>query len=349
MTGCDRRTLASEGPAGADALFRDGEDAARRGDWARAAELFGKAAEADPAGAARHLALAQSLQMAGQPALAPFLRALELAPASAEAMWGIAAEHSRRGAPLETLKWLQAYVAARVGRGDRSPRPAPAQPTVVPGTTLACVDTKNHVLAAHALRRTLEQCTFERALFFTDADIRIESVETVRIAPIRSLEDYSRFVVKELDRHVDSEYVLVMQWDGYVLDGARWSAEFHRFDYVGAPWEGGAVGNGGFSLRSKRLLRALQHPAIVDLTPEDIAICRTYRPMLEQAHGIRFAPAGVAARFSFETLPPPGPTFGFHGVHHLAATFDMTPDELAAYRPEPLRTLSVPGAPTESG
>jgi len=329
---------------GAQALFRQGEEAARRGEWLKAAELFGKAAEADSGSAASHLAHAQSLQMAGRPALAPFLRALELEPASVEALWGIAAEHSRRDAPLEALKWLKAYVEVRVGRGDRSPRPAPAKPTDVPHTTLACVDTANHALAAHALRRTLEQCAFERALFFTDIDMHVESVETVRIAPIRSLEDYSRFIVKELDRHVASDYALVVQWDGYVLDGARWSAEFQRFDYVGAPWQGGGVGNGGFSLRSKRLLRALRDPAVADLTPEDVAICRTYRPMLEERHGIRFAPAEAAARFSFETLPPPAPTFGFHGVHHLAATFDMTPAELAAYRPEPLRTLSVPGA-----
>ena len=329
---------------GAQALFRQGEEAARRGDWASAAELFGKAAEADATDAACHLAAAQSLQMAGRPALAPFLRALELEPASVEALWGIAAEHSRRGAPLEALKWLKAYVEARVARGDRSPRPAPARPTAVPATTLACVDTANYALAAHALRCTLEQCAFERAFFFTDKDIQVEGVETVRIAPIRSLEDYSRFIVKELDRHVESAHVLVMQWDGYVLDGARWSAEFQRFDYTGAPWEGGAVGNGGFSLRSKRLLRALQDPAISDFTPEDLAICRTYRPMLEARHGIRFAPAEVAARFSFETLTPPGPTFGFHGVHHLATTFDMTARELADYRPEPLRTLHLPGA-----
>jgi tetratricopeptide (TPR) repeat protein len=325
---------------GAQALFRQGEEAARRGDWLKAAELFGKAAEADATNAACHLAAAQSLQMAGRPALGPFLRALELAPASVEALWGIAAEHSRRDAPLEALKWLKAYVEARVERGDRSPRAAPARPTKVPATTLACVDTANYALAAHALRRTLEQCDFERALFFTDADLQVEGVETVRIAPIRSLEDYSRFIIKDLDRHVESDHVLVMQWDGYVLDGARWSAEFQRFDYVGAPWQGGEIGNGGFSLRSKRLLRALQDPAVTDLTPEDLAICRTYRPMLEERYAIRFAPAEVAARFSFEMLPPPGPTFGFHGVHHLAATFDMTPAELAAYRPEPLRTIS---------
>ena len=306
---------------GAQALFRQGEEAARRGDWTGAAELFGKAAEADATDAACHLAAAQSLQMAGRPALAAFL-------------------HSRHGAPLEALKWLKAYVEARVERGDRSPRPAPARPVKVPATTLACVDTANYALAAHALRRTLEQCAFERALFFTDADIRVEGVETIRIAPIRSLGDYSRFIVKELDRHVESGYVLVMQWDGYVLDGTRWGAEFQRFDYVGAPWEGGLVGNGGFSLRSKRLLRALQDPAVTELTPEDLAVCRTYRPMLEERHGIRFAPAEVAARFSFEMLPPPGATFGFHGVHHLATLFDMTAQQVADYRPDPMRTLT---------
>ena len=79
-------------------------------------------------------------------------------------------------------------------------------------------------------------------------------------------------------------------------------------------------------------------PRITDLVPEDIAICKTYRSLLEQGHGIRFAPAEVACRFSFETLPPPAPTLGFHGLTHLVRIVNMSEEELASYRPEPMLT-----------
>ncbi|HEY5412006.1 MAG TPA: hypothetical protein VIJ94_14885 [Caulobacteraceae bacterium] len=47
------------------------------------------------------------------------------------------------------------------------------------------------------------------------------------------------------------------------------------------------------------------------------APCRELRPLLEQRHGIRFAPVELAERFSFEHGAPPGPTFGFHGAFNL--------------------------------
>jgi len=326
----------------ADALFRLGQEAARRREWRRAAKLFAQAAEREPGNPSYHLAHAQSLQLAGLDARGPYQWTLALHPDCVEAHWGMAMECMRTGDSLQALKWLHRYVETRVKRGDRSPRAAPAEPAQIPATTLVCVDCRNYELAADAMQRTLQQCRFERAIFFSDADIRVEGVQTIRIPPIRSIAEYSLFMLKELERHVTTDYALVMQWDGYVLDGRYWSADFQRYDYVGAPWpapEGASVGNGGFSLRSRRLLRALQDPEFEARTPEDIAICRTYRAALESRHAIRFAPTEVAARFSFETLTPPGPTFGFHGVVHLAHLFGMTDAELADYRPAPLQVI----------
>ncbi|MFM7028736.1 MAG: hypothetical protein ACKOXK_08700 [Chakrabartia sp.] len=54
--------------------------------------------------------------------------------------------------------------------------------------------------------------------------------------------------------------------------------------------------------------------------PEDICICHTNRPLLEQRYGIRFAPLDVAARFSFERGPS-GPSLGFHGLFNFPALF----------------------------
>jgi hypothetical protein len=225
-------------------------------------------------------------------------------------------------------------------RGEALPD-APALPgprVPVADTTLVCIDCRNHELALSALRRSMAQCTFERVLFFTNQAFALPGIEVIRIPDIASIADYSRFMIKTLGEHVQTGFALVIQYDGYVVNGRRWSAGFQACDYVGAPWSDGGVGNGGFSLRSRRLLEALRDPRITELVPEDIAICKTYRSLLEQEHGIRFAPAELAGRFSFETLPPPGPTLGFHGITHLVRLIDMSEAEITAYRPASMIT-----------
>jgi hypothetical protein len=219
---------------------------------------------------------------------------------------------------------------------DAPELPGPRVPA--PRTTLVCVDCRNHELAAIALRRSLAQCRFERVQLFTDRRLELPGVEVVQIPDIASIADYSRFMVKELGTRIETDFALVVQYDGFVANGRRWRDEFLDWDYLGAPWPDGGVGNGGFSLRSKKLLRALQDPRVAELVPEDVAICRTYRALLEGDYGIRFAPRDVAARFSFETQPPPEPTLGFHGITHMVRIVDMTPDEFERYRPEPMLT-----------
>ena len=127
--------------------------------------------------------------------------------------------------------------------------------------------------------------------------------------------------MKDLLRHVETEHVLLIQWDGYVVNPEAWRDDFLDHDYIGARWgfheDAHCVGNGGFSLRSRRLLEALQDPAIDRFEPEDEMICRHYRPMLESRYGMRFAPPEVADRFSFETTYPQGRPLGFHGLFNM--------------------------------
>ena len=87
------------------------------------------------------------------------------------------------------------------------------------------------------------------------------------------------------------------------------------------------MGNGGFSLRSRKLLQALQDPRIELHGAEDETICRRYRPLLEEAHGIVFASEAMADAFAFEAAYPIGRPFGFHGLYNFCRV--MPPDELA--------------------
>lgn len=188
-------------------------------------------------------------------------------------------------------------------------------------TTVCVIDTQTHALAARAMRLTLAALDFADALFLSDSGADTGGARHIPIAPLAGRADYSRFVMKELLPHVETEHVLLIQWDGYVVHPDAWSEDFLHYDYIGARWgfhqDAHCVGNGGFSLRSRRLLEALQDADIDRFEPEDLMICRDYRPLLESRHGIRFAPAEVADRFSFETTYPQGRPLGFHGLFNI--------------------------------
>jgi tetratricopeptide (TPR) repeat protein len=115
-----------------------------------------------------------------------------------------------------------------------------------------------------------------------------------------------------------------------VINPTTWREEFLGCDYIGAQWfwhdDGMRVGNGGFSLRSRKLLLALQDPRIVLTEAEDVTICRAFRPLLEREHGIRFASEATADAFAFEAAYPIGKPFGFHGLFNFCRV--VPPDEL---------------------
>ena len=206
----------------------------------------------------------------------------------------------------------------------------------LPGVTLCCVDTANHALALRALALSRRGIRFARSVLVTDAlppaMTAPQGVDLARIEPLATREQYSQFVLKELGRLVDTPHVLLIQWDGYVVNPQAWDPAFLACDYLGAKWfwhtDGMRVGNGGFSLRSRRLLGALQDPRITLIEAEDTTICRSFRPLLEREYGIVFGNEALADRFSFEAAYPIGKPFGFHGLFNFCRT--VAPDEIAA-------------------
>ena len=184
------------------------------------------------------------------------------------------------------------------------------------------IDTLNYELSVHALARSLEQFPLENILIFSDSPGRWAGHGIIKIPEIRSTEDYNRVIFFELPKHLDTEYAIFIQYDGFVISGDSFSDNFLDYDYVGASWphhQEFNVGNGGFSLRSSKLIRAVQEFIIPsDLqSPEDVVICRYLRARLEDALGLKYAPKNVADDFSYEMKKAQKLTFGFHGIFHL--------------------------------
>lgn len=193
----------------------------------------------------------------------------------------------------------------------------------LPSVTLCAATSVNLTATLAAIRGSMEQVAFGDVILFTEATTLAvpAGVRIVPILPIKSSRNYSEFMIEGIAAHVRTKHCLVIQWDGFVLDPAQWDPRFLDYDYVGAPWpqfkDGHDVGNGGFSLRSQRLLEACRAPNFVRSHPEDVAIGRINRDILERDHGIRFADRGTAERFSFERSTPSHGTFGFHGVFNM--------------------------------
>ena len=188
--------------------------------------------------------------------------------------------------------------------------------------TICAADCLTPGLAARALARSTRHLDFADIVLFTHESVSCVG-RTVQIDRLDSRIAYSAFMLRGLVEHIKTPYVLVVQWDGFVVDSTSWSSDFLGVDYVGAWWgwfqDGRNVGNGGFSLRSRKLLeRTADRCANLDTeVNEDMVICRVLRPALEAEDGIVFAPQRLANRFSYEREPPSNPTFGFHGVFNF--------------------------------
>ena len=198
---------------------------------------------------------------------------------------------------------------------------------VFDGITVVLIETRAHVLAKMAIDMTVSELNPGSVMVFTDKKSMFDEFCVVEIPKITHIKQYNELIIERLANYVSTDYALVIQYDGFVLNKDKFCDEFYSYDYIGAVWPNFAsnrVGNGGFSLRSKRLIQEVAELAPqIDLDePEDLQICRRFRSFLEK-RGLRFAPETIANMFSFEedvSLAPD--TFGFHGLFHLPIILD---------------------------
>jgi len=205
--------------------------------------------------------------------------------------------------------------------------------------TLLCVETRDPKLAHFAIQKCTDRARFSQVVLITDlAKVshpqsaqgktqqtaqgleRLSGIEYVQAPPIKTTKDYSHFLLTGLRQYVSGTHVLVIQWDSFIIHPELWTDDFLKYDYIGAVWPHHPetpVGNGGFSLRSTKLLDALASPNIPKRHPEDFCICIDNRGRLENKFGIRFAPTEVAEKFAVERSAW-HPAFGFHGLFNFA-------------------------------
>lgn len=190
-------------------------------------------------------------------------------------------------------------------------------------TLWACVWTPDEDLIDRTFR-VVRYCTrvakFGDVVFFSNKDPGILDDCKWRVVRIPRLDihKWNVFVNREVPKHIKTDFAMSVHEDGFIIDPSRWSDDFLKYDYIGAPWPTGLVGNQGFCIESKKLLKEkLSLPTTKDEPdiPSDVFICNKNRDRLERK-GIKFAPQPVAELFSTEMYGDEKPSFGFHGRTH---------------------------------
>jgi len=167
------------------------------------------------------------------------------------------------------------------------------QKLTLDNVTLYCVDCVAHEGAIISMNKTCENMEFARKIYFGDRKPKNwdESIEYVEIQKLNNLVEYSRFMLMDVPAHINTDFCLAVQEDGWVINTNNWRDEFLQYDYIGAPWTTTAqgkddswrVGNGGVSLRSKKLMDLIVKRDLSGWTGhEDTTIAHALRPYLEK-------------------------------------------------------------------
>lgn len=209
--------------------------------------------------------------------------------------------------------------------------------------TLVSVTSVNIERAIKALRYSMRNVSFKDVKLFTDVDVQCDDINVIKIDKLDYI-NYSRFIVYDLHKHIDTEFVLIIQDDGFIVNPDKWNDIFLKYDYIGAPFPippitdnisyrdpfGNLcrVGNGGFSLRSKKLLELptklnLEWKPYFGYYNED-GFFTVHNKHIFEERGCVYAPIDIAANFSIEYNVPEHDgvtTFGFHGKHNKYYNF----------------------------
>lgn len=194
----------------------------------------------------------------------------------------------------------------------------------------------NRPLITKALQLSKKNINYAKCLLLSPISSynNMEGIEHFSIPKMTYLE-WNNFVFSKLNSFITTDYFLYVDTDGFVIDHTLWTDSFLNYDYIGAPWTSNQhldycyehnikcyspVGNGGFTLRSKKLLNELQKIQYDSKYPEDAFICLSNFNYLI-SKGINFCPQDLAFRFS--TDPYNGSSFGFHGNKNIINTVSL--------------------------
>lgn len=197
---------------------------------------------------------------------------------------------------------------------------------------IIAVSSDKPIETIRSLRYSTKNVKFGNIKFLTHCEkeeikVDTEGIEIVKIDEIKSHREYNDFCLR-LNDYTQNDFTLIVQNDSFITNPEKWTNEFLKYDYIGAPWTvqqsldwgiPNRVGNGGFSLRSKKFLEYSSIFKSCNGANED-GFLTNFTLNYAKKYGINYAPVELAQLFSIEKIEEgknydPSQHFGFHGNH----------------------------------
>lgn len=173
----------------------------------------------------------------------------------------------------------------------------------------------------------LEQCLkyadFGEVCLLTNDEYFTHSIiKNKHIPSIKTMDEYSLFFIRELWKCFDTKFCMTAHHDGFIINPESWTDKFLNYDYIGAPWKfygprfqdilsQPGIGNGGFTLRSKKICKYVSENYFIINDNED----KYYSNVIDchKPDYIKYPSVKLALQFSQESLFDPNiRPFGFH-------------------------------------
>ena len=93
--------------------------------------------------------------------------------------------------------------------------------------SLVCIETRFVELALFAIKKSTQNLAFDEIILFSDKKFDVpDEVTNIIIPSIHSTQEYSEFIVKKLPDYITTDFILIIQWDGFVINHNLWNDDF---------------------------------------------------------------------------------------------------------------------------
>jgi len=190
--------------------------------------------------------------------------------------------------------------------------------------SLVAVTCGEELESIEALNYSSRYISFYSKILFTNKTYNSDLGDiNIKASPkLNNISEWGKFIVFDLYKYIESEFIILIHPDGFIVNPQSWTNEFLNYDYIGAPWKipkdnfscrdkfGNIIRVGNsVSLRSKKLLSLPDQIGLKwknfdhGYPHEDGYLSVQHRHTLQE-NGIKFSPLNIAAKFGREATIP---------------------------------------------
>ena len=160
----------------------------------------------------------------------------------------------------------------------------------LPNVTLAAMDSVRVRASVKALEYSMKDIDFGEVLIITHRKPLFlpKGIQYRHIDKLKNIDAFNYNMIYKIHEYIHTDYMLLVHYDGFVVNPDMWRDEFLDYDYIGSPFP---LPKDDFSYRDA-----------------GGNICRVGNSVsirhLFEAEGMRYAPLEVAKYFGHESMIP---------------------------------------------